>query len=170
MLQAIRLEQAYLQHLFNLYLAPLLNFLQNIRKVLAVFRAMGFKWATKLDNYIAGLEGKITGAFQTVVAAINRHADFLYLLTLPDGFLRLVPLIHAVALSAENLSRLFTLRPLAWWYGDGATGAAGTLPTITTKTARQNIGADTRDGTGDAGAVLQSMGQLNTSMALELGS
>jgi hypothetical protein len=168
--QLMAAYQQWIHQLYSVYLAPILNFLQNMRKVLAVFRAMGFKWAAKLDNYIAGIEGKIIGAFDKVVAAINRHADILYLLTSPLGFLRIVPLLHSLALSAEDLSRLFTLRPLMFWYGSGPTGRAGTLPTTSTHAAMARIATDARNGTGDAGAWQQSFTQLGQSWQSELGS
>lgn len=168
--QAMAAYQKFVHQLYTVYLAPVLNFLQSIRKVLAIFRVLGFKWAQALDNYIGAIEAKLIGWFQTLLQAVNRHADFLYLLSTPSGFLRIIPLIHAVALSAENLSRLFTLRPLEFWYGSGPTGKVGTLPTTTTAVAWKNIGPDSKNGTGDSGAWQQSFTNMNRSWTAELGS
>lgn len=168
--QAMAAYQKFVHQLYAVYLAPVLNFLQSIRKVLAIFRVLGFKWAQTLDNYIGEIEAKLIGWFQTLLQAVNRHADILYLLSTPNGFLRIIPLIHAVALSAENLSRLFTLRPLAFWYGSGPTGAAGTLPTTTTAAAWKVFGADAKNDTGDAGAWHSSFTSINQSWTAELGN
>lgn len=110
--------------IYNTYFRPVLQMIGALRKILAVFRVLGFKWAQQLDNYLADAEAKIIGAYQKVLQAINRHADILELLASPLGFLRIVPLIHSAALAAEDLSRLFTGAALKFWVN----GAPSTNP------------------------------------------
>lgn len=169
-LKAMRAEQAMLQHLFNLYLGPVLNFLQDIRKVLAVFRALGFKWAAQLDTYLATIEGKITGTFQKILQGMNRHADLFSLLVDPTGFLRIVPLIHAAALAAENMYRLFTGRTMAWHRGQPVAGGPQQLPMMQQAAAFQQVQSDTVNDAGDAMAVKDSMAMLAAMTAAEIGN
>src|SRR5713101_269122 len=42
------------------HLRDVINMIQRIRKILVVFRILHLKFATKLDNWLAGIEGKLT--------------------------------------------------------------------------------------------------------------
>jgi len=156
--------------LYRTYLAPVLNLIQDVRKVLVIFRIMHLKWATTLDKYLGQIEGKLIGAYQTVLASINRHADFLYLLTDPLGFLRIVPLLHSVALAAEDIVRLFTGRTMGFWYDETSTGLEGTLPTISVHQFIGDVSRQVNSGTGDAAAWSQTFTQMGAAITAELGS
>lgn len=155
--------------LFNTYLRPVLQLITSLRRVLVIFRLLHLKWATTLDNYLGRIESKIIGAYQTVLQAINRHADFLYLLSDPLGFLRVVPMLHSIALASEDIYRLFTGRSKAWWTGDGDTGAAGTLPTVQTSTVWKQQKTDLATGTGDGGMWQSNFSTIHDSIASEIG-
>jgi hypothetical protein len=166
---ALALQQRLWRLVYGQFIAPVLQFIQDLRKILVVFRLFHFHWATVLDNYLAGIEAKIIGAWSSVMRAINRHADLLMLLSDPLGFLRIVPLLHSVALAAEDIFRLFTHRTMAWTLGVGPTGKAGTLPTSTLRTWFDGYTQQLATGTGDAGAQADTFAALRTAFSAELG-
>jgi len=81
----IQWERAWLANFWNTVLKPILNFLQAIRQLLVVFRLLGLKWATQLDQDIADIEGKITQGFLQMVAAVNVLANWINFLVGPGG-------------------------------------------------------------------------------------
>jgi len=72
-------------------LAPMLrtiNMIQHIRQFLVVFRLLGFKWAAKLDNQLAGLEQRIAKNTLVIQSYINFALDVLELAIDPSLILR----------------------------------------------------------------------------------
>jgi hypothetical protein len=156
------------QAVFNKYMKPILQVITAMRKVLGIFRQLHIKWAAKLDDYLAKIEGVIIGIYLKVVAAINRHASFIYMLTSPTGFLRLVPLLHVVQLAAEDLYRLFTGRTMGFWTGIGDPSGGGTQPVKTTSADWQTFTEENATSTGVAGAWAQQYVNTGTAMAVDL--
>src|SRR5262249_8086089 len=74
--------------LWNTYVKPLYDFLQRIRRVLVIFRLLGFKWAQKLDARIVALETALTNSFLGVLANLNRLADWINFIIDPFGLLQ----------------------------------------------------------------------------------
>jgi hypothetical protein len=74
-----------LQDQYNTYIRPIMDLLQRMRKVLFLFRILGFKWARKLDQDIAKLEAKINAAFLKQYQAINQVIDWIVFFTDPLG-------------------------------------------------------------------------------------
>jgi len=76
------------QWLFSTYLAPILNALQHLRQVLAIFRVFHLKFAQTLDNTIADIEGKIGQHFALVWTTLNQVLSWAQLITGLDGLLQ----------------------------------------------------------------------------------
>lgn len=151
--------------LFNTYLKPVLQLITSLRRVLVVFRLLHMKWATALDGYLSNIESKIVGAYQTVLRAINRHADFLYLLTTPLGFLRIVPLLHAVALASEDLLLLFTGRGKSFWLRGTPASTPAKLPRISIADQWADRKRQAAANSGDAGSWASSFSQITAHIA-----
>lgn len=149
-LAAIRAEQLFLQHLFNLYLRPVLAFIGALRNVLGVLRRMGLKWAGALDDYLGKIEGYIITAYQTIIQAINRHADIFEVLLSPLGFLRLIPLLHIVWLRAEDLGRMFTGASLSMLLSGTDAGGTPSIPTKGIGPTFATLKVQIANNTGDA--------------------
>jgi len=72
--------RAYYQWYFNHYVKPLLQLLGIVRKVLGIFRLLGFKWAARLDADIAGIEQKIVQVYSKLIGYINLAITWLDLI------------------------------------------------------------------------------------------
>ena len=70
---------------FNLYIRPIFDFIQRLRRILVVFRLFHFKWAAKLDQDLAGIEAKIAAQFLAAQRQINALTDWITLITDPFG-------------------------------------------------------------------------------------
>lgn len=55
----------------------LINLIQRIRKVLVVLRILHVKWASKLDNWLAGIEGKLIQRTAQIQAKTNEIIAWL---------------------------------------------------------------------------------------------
>ncbi len=93
-----------------------INLIQRIRKVLVVFRLFHLKWATKLDNWLAGLEGKLIRREMEIARKTNEIIGWMNVILDPRGILRTVPLLQGAgaalrailgALDATGMSALF---------------------------------------------------------------
>jgi len=85
--------------LWNQYVKPLFDFLQRVRRVLVIFRLLGFKWAKKLDQRIVALENAITQSFLGVLANLNRLADWINFIIDPFGTFQPSVLFGSIAKS-----------------------------------------------------------------------
>ncbi len=54
-----------------------INLIQRIRKVLVVLRILHVKWASKLDNWLAGIEGKLISRTAQIQAKTNEIIGWL---------------------------------------------------------------------------------------------
>ena len=169
-LAAIRAEQQMLQHLFDLYLKPVLAFIGSLRRVLELLRQMGFKWAGTLDAYLGKIEGYIISAYQTIVQSINRHADIFEYLLSPIGFLQIIPLLHIVALRAEDLAVLFTNQPLSALLTGQDLGGAPSLPVKGINATFASLGTQIKNNTGDAADWLTQFQHWGTALDADPGA
>lgn len=73
---------------FDLYVRPILNFLQRLRASLLIFRIFHFKWAAALDQRLAGIENELTRFFFTVLGQFNQILSYFDLIMNPTGLFR----------------------------------------------------------------------------------
>jgi hypothetical protein len=77
-----------LRQLFQQYVKPILDFLQRVRKVLLIFRLLGFKWAKQLDARIVKFENEISAAFLGTWRNLNILSDWINFIVDPLGLIQ----------------------------------------------------------------------------------
>lgn len=68
-------------------LGPVLNVIQALRKTLVLFRIFHLKFATELDNYLVGIEGRLTNIFLFYQRELNKVISYLDLIVDPFGLI-----------------------------------------------------------------------------------
>src|SRR5215472_3603362 len=120
---------------YNTYIRPIMDRLQRIRRVLFLFRILGFKWARKLDQDIAKLEAKINQQFLLTQKAINQVIDWVTFITDPFGLFN--PVIFALS-AIKSIGDLFNALWQAQTFG---------LPSFPTTDQRADARKFSRDVT-----------------------
>ncbi len=85
-----RLQQIrawYFKHIFPIQKA-IIEIISRVRVALAVFRALGFQWAAKLDADLARLQGWVTASIQDILKPLNLMQSYLGLILDPGMILR----------------------------------------------------------------------------------
>jgi hypothetical protein len=99
---------------YNTYIKPFMDLLQRIRKVLFVFRLLGFKWAKKLDQDIAKLEADINKQFLEIEGVLNTAVDWITFVTDPLGVFN--PILYTLS-AIQSIGDLFNALWLAQTVG-----------------------------------------------------
>ena len=73
---------------FDLYMRPLLNFIQRLRAALLIFRIFHVKWAAALDNRLAGMESRLAQLWLNTMGEFNRLLSYYDLIMNPTGLFR----------------------------------------------------------------------------------
>lgn len=107
--------RAFIDRIFRRYIRPILVLLQRVRRVLAVFRLLGFKWAQALDARIAQIEGKIAQVVLTIRGTLNAVIDVVNALSDPPRLVRLIAISVAGRRAAAGLVRIFTGLPIGFF-------------------------------------------------------
>lgn len=115
--------QQIVQRFYRTYVRPFLQMLDHVRKVLSIFRALGFKWAAALDSKISEIEGKVRGAFLAVNAVLNSAIDLLNLIADPTKLLRRPTLLLSFRRVFSALIRSLTGLPPAFFFPSPRKGA-----------------------------------------------
>ncbi len=100
---------------FNTTIRPILNFLQRVRGVLAIFRIFHLKFAEKLDNLIGGLEAKIIRNTLAIRGKLNEISTIINLVFDPALVIRQNVLVLSMIRALDRLRALLGLgraRPL----------------------------------------------------------
>jgi len=87
-----RLQQLYHVQAFK----RVINMLQRIRKLLVIFRILHLKFATKLDNWIAGIEGKLISREAEIQRKTNEIIGWINFVADPTKLFRLSPLAQSL--------------------------------------------------------------------------
>jgi hypothetical protein len=74
----------------------IINMIQRARQVLVLFRLLHLKFATKLDNWLAGIEGKIITRELEIASKTNELIAWINAITDPFGALRGVTVLGPV--------------------------------------------------------------------------
>lgn len=120
-LQKVR---AYIDRIYNRYVRPILNTIQQIRRVLLVLRALHIKWAEELDRRLLDIEGRIAQAFLTVRGALNAAISWLSAATDPPRLARLVIAGVMGRRTIAAMVRIYTGFPVGFFLPSTAPGAA----------------------------------------------
>jgi hypothetical protein len=77
---------------YNRIFGPILNTIQHVRGILAIFRALHFKWAIALDARLLRIEQRIIEPYTILRRYLNLFATYLNLILTPE--LLLSPWLH----------------------------------------------------------------------------
>lgn len=123
----------YLQHLrdvlqryFNLYIRPILLFIQRVRQFLQILTALHIGFAQKLDAYLAQVQAKIVQSFAVVIGTINTLTNVANALMDPTYLLRKPALLLSIRRQIPSLIRVLTGRPPGYFFG--APGVTASSP------------------------------------------
>lgn len=109
--------RALLQRYFNIYIKPVLIFIQRIRQFLQILSALHIGFAQKLDAYLAQIQAKIVQSFAIVIGTINTLTDVINALVDPTALLRKPALLLSIRRQIPALIRVFTGRPPGYFFG-----------------------------------------------------
>jgi len=70
-LQAIKNARTFLQWVYRTFIRPIIQYLQLIRRFLAILTIFHVKWAAKLDGVIVNIESRIVAPFLYVLRSLN---------------------------------------------------------------------------------------------------
>lgn len=148
-----------------LYFRKVIQLIQRARKILVIFRFFHLKFAQKLDNWLAKIEGKITHYLVLVAQKTNEIISWVDLIVDPRGALKNFPFV-AGFIAALNVtwSGIFGT-PFTWWIGLGRSTKATTKVSVTIGNTADAV----KNGTGDAGAIAQAWPTWQTSVSREMG-
>lgn len=116
---------------FKAYIKPILNFLQRIRRIIAILRLLHIHVLDGLDKIIGKIEGKIQQAVLTIRGVLNNLIDIVNLIADPMQIIRHPQLIYALRRSALSLFKVFTGLPAGYFLPSPRKSAAkglGFLP------------------------------------------
>lgn len=86
-----------LQHLYHVQaFKRVINLIQRIRKLLVIFRILHLKFATKLDNWLAGIEGKLITREAEIQRKTNEIVGWINFIADPTKLFRLSPLAQSL--------------------------------------------------------------------------
>lgn len=148
-----------------LYFRKVIQLIQRARKILVIFRFFHLKFAQKLDNWLATIEGKITHYLVLVAQKENEVINWVNFIVDPLGHLKTFPLIAGFILALDVSWAGIFGTPFSRWF----TGIFGRGPTGSVKTSIGATVSDVQAGAGDAGKVSVSWPKTQAAFSTEVG-
>jgi hypothetical protein len=128
-IKILRRIRAWYDKFFKVYVKPVLDAINHIRKVLAVFKIFHIKWAAKLDADLADIEHRIIRDFELVRRQINKVLSWIELIMDPEGLLLRLPLARSIVRALDDILQLTTGHVLSY-YLSSPTGIGGGGPAV----------------------------------------
>lgn len=148
-----------------LYFRKVIQLIQRARKILVIFRFFHLKFAQKLDNWLATIEGKITHYLVLVAQKENEVIAWVNFIVDPLGHLKTLPFIAGfIAALDVSWAGIFGTPFSRWFTGLFNRGQTGSVKT--------SIGAtvtDVRAGAGDAGKIAVAWPKTHAAFSTEVG-
>jgi len=120
LLNVIQRLRQFLNQIYLKYIRPVLVWIQYLRKWLAILRIFHIGWATKLDQWLVKLQGRIIGPYLYVLRTINGIGTWVNVIITARGVIQRAVFINTMyAYQADWINM--------WWTGQTLTGA-GTPP------------------------------------------
>jgi hypothetical protein len=110
-LDFIKKVRKWYDDFFNRWIKPVLKMIQTMRKVLTIFRLLGFKWAKRLDADLAMVEQRIVKYYSELRKYINDAITWIDLIIDPTGILRRNPLFAALLHSQNEVRNMVLQAP-----------------------------------------------------------
>jgi len=164
-IKVIQKIRAWYDLIWKRVVQPILNIIQRIRKVLAIFKFFHLKWAEKLDRDLAYLEGQIAKNFLIVRQWLNLVGSWVNFLVNPLGGLRAFPMV-AGFFGALNTTWSGLFGSQFTWLKP-PTGSAG--PTSSVSSTMSADVAELHAGTGDSGDIASRADTLRIEVFSEMG-
>lgn len=135
-----------------MYFRKVIQLIQRARKILTIFRFFHLKFAQKLDNWLATIEGKLAHYMILVAQKENQIISWVDFIVDPLGNLKKLPLIAGFITALDaTWAGIFGTPFTKYFSGVFSRGQTASVSSSLGKTA-----AAVRNGAGDAGRV-QSM-------------
>lgn len=148
-----------------LYFRQIINIIQRARKILTIFRFFHLKFAQKLDNWLATIEGKITHYLLLVASKENEIINWVNFIVDPLGHLKSLPLIAGFILALDvSWAGIFGTPFSKWFTGLFSRGQTGSVKTSIGATVSQ-----VQAGAGDAGTIAAAWPRTHAAFSAEVG-
>lgn len=148
-----------------LYFRKIIAIIQRARKILTIFRFFHLKFAQKLDNWLATIEGRIAHYLLLVAQKENEVIAWVNFIVDPLGHLKTLPFLAGfIAALDVTWSGIFGTPFTRWFSGLFSRGQTASVHT--------SIGAtvsDVRSGAGDAGKVAIAWPKTHAAFSTEVG-
>lgn len=79
------------------------NLIQRVRKMLVIFRVLHLKFATKLDNWLVGIESRLVRREMEIARKTNEIIAWVNLVADPTTLFRQVPLLRSLGRSIRDM-------------------------------------------------------------------
>jgi len=157
--------RAMIARYFNIYVRPFLILIQKIRQYLQILSLLHIGIATKLDNFLAQIQGRITQAYATVIGTINAVIDVVNAIADPSYLLRKPALLLSIRRQLPALIRAVTGHPPGYWFPSPRGSKGGPFAPIGLPFNFQQYAAanptsnflSTDDGIGDPGSYFDGL-------------
>lgn len=116
--KAIRITRQTLNDLYKNWIRPLLNYIQIVRRYLAILRLFHVKWAGKLDQVLTNIQGRIVGPFLYVLRTLNGIGNWVNVILTAGAILQRPVFINTMYAYQRDWINL-------WWQGQAQAGNAG---------------------------------------------
>lgn len=81
---------------YDHWVRPIIDTIEAVRRILSVFKALGFEWASKLDQELARIEDKINEPFLFALRKINEVINVIDRIVTADGLFQRLALIKSI--------------------------------------------------------------------------
>lgn len=120
--QAIRVLRQVLNDVYRNYIRPVLQWLQYVRRFLAILQALHVPFAAKLDSILVKIEGRIIAPYLYVLRSINGVANWVNLIVNARGLIQRAVFINTMYAYQSDWVNM-------WYLGQSAAGRGGSPPT-----------------------------------------
>jgi hypothetical protein len=128
----LRKVSTFIDRIYRIYIRPILQWIRLARIFLQLLKALGVKWAAKLDTILGQVQADIQRAFLTIKGYLNVMIDLLNILSDPSNLLRRPTTLLSLVRVSHAAIRMFTGLPPGFFIpsaGGGQPLGLGFLPT-----------------------------------------
>lgn len=122
-LKHLRQISQYIDRLYRTYVVPILRWIRLARLFLTLLKALGVKWAKKLDAILGTIQNDIQRAFLTIRGYLNILIDLANILADPTMLLRRPTTLLSIMRISRAAVRMFTGLPPGFFFPSPVKGA-----------------------------------------------
>jgi len=120
---AVRNLRRLLDDVYQRYIRPALNYIQLVRRYLAILRALHVPFADKLDRILVRIEGRIIAPYLYVLRTLNGIGGWVNVIVTGRGTIQRPLFLRTMyAYQADWVNM--------WWAAQGAVAGAGVPPSL----------------------------------------